>query len=341
MKQITTTGDAGGPLTTQMRDILPYDPNPVLADVKGYGDLARMLAGPQRKDIMNSFTTFMIIPSFFTILLGFMMGAVLSQRIGLENPWPLVAATTFASWAILGFLFCVEVPENHVKNVLAGAGVRIRKMTEECDDPLNLGAMRAARAMADDHLDLRHREAIIALDAVGLGLEDALRKAGPDRDMAARARRSAECAIVSIMAPIDVEGSAEAAIASTLRLEGICSIAPRGSLDVPEVVRSNVELANRALAEHPDMTDACGNSIADLLRTHVPRLLDVRAEAMRTADEQAKPIVEATFMKAFDGVAESIREGMVGIHAKAMDDLVDQVRFMQSNRPTDVLDVAV
>lgn len=100
-----------------------------------------------------------------------------------------------------------------------------------------------------------------------------------------------------------------------------------------------VETAEKALASHPDLLDAQGARIDDLVRTHVPRLLQKHAEAARTATAAEVAEVDAALDKGVDAVRASVQEALAGLHDQAMDELVTELRFLDLRRgvPTDRL----
>jgi hypothetical protein len=100
-----------------------------------------------------------------------------------------------------------------------------------------------------------------------------------------------------------------------------------------------VETAEKALASHPDLLDAQGARVDDLVRTHVPRLLQKHAEAARTATAAEVAEVDAALDKGVDAVRASVQEALAGLHDQAMDELVTELRFLDLRRgvPTDRL----
>lgn len=93
-----------------------------------------------------------------------------------------------------------------------------------------------------------------------------------------------------------------------------------------------VETAEKALASHPDLLDAQGARVDDLVRTHVPRLLQKHAEAARTATAAEVAEVDAALDKGVDAVRASVQEALAGLHDQAMDELVTELRFLDLRR---------
>jgi hypothetical protein len=266
------------------------------------------------------------------------MGLVAAVANGL-NPESLTMLTagvgfpTFmAAWS-----FCMRRGARDTDEITIDAiRDRVIRMTKTCSDPSRKDAMLTAMQIASDQIDKLDRPLLIRLDAVAISLEAALRAAGPDAEATANARDMAEQAIVSIMATVEAKASRIPSATASLALEELCrdmGVGMPASLQPPTArIERILAIARDALETHPDLVDGAGARIDDLIDVHVPRLLSVRAEAVRTASASDLDAVDETFAVAFDKIAASIREGMESIHDSAMDRLATEVRFLSARR---------
>lgn len=253
---------------------------------------------------------------------------------------PAVEATSlpaiFASAFVLagGWLLKGVARENY-DGRLEGIRERIVEMTSKCSDDDRLEPLLAAKALAE-RKDVTDPATLVKLDAVAFSLEASIKAAGPDQRAADHAQDLAERAIVAIMAEAGTRSDHTASRQANLKLEQVCSSVSQGSamtLAAPTARLSRIlTLASRALASHPDMADAGGARIDQLVRVHVPRLISLRAEALETARSQDIEAVDRGFDAAFDSVAASIEEAIGSIHDETMDRLATEMRFLTARR---------
>lgn len=212
---------------------------------------------------------------------------------------------------------------------------RIVELASTCSKDERMEAMLAARALATSQGD-PDAETMAKLDMVAHVLKDAVDAAGPDARAAAEARDLAERTVVAIMSETFVRANDGGVRETQAKLEQICSSLTGGYATNPAAPTARLarvlSIAERALSRHPDMTDAAGARVDRLVRTHVPRLVALRAEALESARAQDIDAVELSFEAAFDGVAASVDEAISSIHDEAMQRLSTEIRFLASRR---------
>lgn len=168
-------------------------------------------------------------------------------------------------------------------------------LAETSTDPATVARTREVAGRAIDDLIRRH-EAILATRAM---------------ETSAMARLEADCAdIVSD----DGNGAPPAPTAPTARIARI------------------VRTAEKVLAERPDLVDDQGARVDDLVRRHVPRLLQRHAEAAATAPLEQVAAVDAELEKGIEDVRRSVESALELAHDEAMDELAKEIRFLALRR---------
>lgn len=102
-----------------------------------------------------------------------------------------------------------------------------------------------------------------------------------------------------------------------------------------------IDTAEKALRTHPSLTDDAGGRIDDLVRVHVPRLLDTHARAAGTAAADEMQAVDAALDEAVELVRTSVEEALSRLHDEATSALTTEIRFLTLRRGTTPLLTAV
>ena len=90
-----------------------------------------------------------------------------------------------------------------------------------------------------------------------------------------------------------------------------------------------IAVARKALARDPDLTDALGTPIADLVETHLPRLMETHRRSQPSVRAQA----DEELQRGLDVVSRAIGESIDELAGRDLDDLRTEVRFLQSRHP--------
>ena len=90
------------------------------------------------------------------------------------------------------------------------------------------------------------------------------------------------------------------------------------------------ELAQRALAIDPDLTDGSGASVRTLIEDHLPRLVERHRKASLTAETREMASVDADLDLGLDEVAQAVGEALEKVRERTRDDLREQVRFLET-----------
>lgn len=330
---LSSTRQALDDLPPEVKDAVWYDPRSMASRPKGVVSSYRnaMLSEDRNQIGMSG-------------AIGFISGTGVStfswMVMSANHVGPAVEAVSltaiFASvFAFAAGSFLKGVVGDSYDGRLKGIRRRIVEMTSKCSDDDRLEPLLAAKAIAE-HRHVTDPATLVKLDAIAFSLEASIKAAGPDQRAADQARDVAERAIVAIMAEAGTRSDHTASRQANLKLEQICSSVSKGStmtLAAPTARLSRIlTLASRALADHPDMVDAGGARIDQLVRVHVPRLISLRAEALETARSQDIEAVDRGFDAAFDSVAASIEEAIGSIHDETMDRLATEMRFLTTRR---------
>lgn len=330
---IITTRQALEALPNEVKDAVWYDPKSMASRPKG---------------VVSAYRNAMLTRNGDTVgmsgAIGFIAGAGASasswiimsaNHVGLAVEATSLAAIFASAFALTGGWFLKAIVRESYDGRLEGIRERIVEMTSKCSDDDRLEPLLAAKAIAE-HRHVTDPATLVKLDAIAFSLEASIKAAGPDQRAADQARDVAERAIVAIMAEAGTRSDHTASRQANLKLEQICSSVSKGStmtLAAPTARLSRIlTLASRALADHPDMVDAGGARIDQLVRVHVPRLISLRAEALETARSQDIEAVDRGFDAAFDSVAASIEEAIGSIHDETMDRLATEMRFLTTRR---------
>ena len=192
-------------------------------------------------------------------------------------------------------------------------------------------------------------ETLIAIDPVLRRYQILESRIGHDGEAIAKARVHAMDSISRIVTDVRArnEGPDEATMLSTF--EDDCLALGDGRdptnptrLLVPSArIARIIDTAERALLAHPDLTDASGARIDDLVRRHVPRLLETHAVAAGTATAEETAGVDATLDEGIEMIRRSVEEGVSQLHDEAMNALTTELRFLALRRGTTPLLTAV
>ena len=206
----------------------------------------------------------------------------------------------------------------------------------------------------DDDLVLKQgtsRPLLFRLDAVLIHLDAALREIGPHEPAIKEATEVARQAFVEIMVRHKKDLEREHAEKDVLtRLRASCQTAVDGRIGdgrnvMPTAPTARigriVETAEKALAAHPNIVDAQGARVDDLIREHVPRLLQRHAEAARTAASQDVAEVDMALEQGVEDVRRSVEEALAQVRDKTMDALSTELRFLALRRGTQPVLTAV
>lgn len=318
------------------RNLMPYVPEVHVEAPKG---LRRSVTLLRREGDLAAMSMFSLVGAGVASLSSMGIVTTLANALDVQALNMVVIATGIPSF-VAGWSFCVRrIARDTDMIAIEAVKNRVVGMTRTCSDPSRKDALLAAMQSANAKMDKVDRPLLIRLDTVAIALEAALRTAGPDVEAANQARDIAERAVVSIMTASGSRASRIPGATASLALEELCrdmGVETPGSLQPPTArIERILSIARDALKTHPDLVDGAGARIDDLIDVHVPRLLSVRAEAVRTASASDLDAVDETFAIAFDKIAASIREGMECIHDSAMDRLVTEVRFLSARRKED------
>lgn len=95
-----------------------------------------------------------------------------------------------------------------------------------------------------------------------------------------------------------------------------------------------ISTAERMLADHPDLVDGQGARVDDLIRIHVPRLLERHRVAAESASAKDLEAVDAQLDAGVEKVRESVQEAANAVHDDAMQALSTELRFLSLRRST-------
>lgn len=327
-------------VSDEARAMLFYDPDNQMVDPTSFRSALRHLGN--EGDIMEvAVFTGTLAPA--AGMFGAMMSVVATVPFT-TNPTVMVTTAATGCAASLCALIrgmIIGNARSNRKTLISGMTERVEKMAVSCTDPELVEVAQAARKLAADGGRTTDLRTLIRLDAVAIALDKAVEAAGPDVVAANHARSTAGKAMAAIMSSVIVEGSTDRAVASARTLEAVCaSMQTETPIGLPAPtarIARILAIAEKALRSHPDIVDANGGRIDDLVRRHVPLLLELRAQAVETARPEALDSVDANFEIAFDAVARSIDEAVSGIHDEAMDALSTQMRFLAARRGDDPL----
>lgn len=330
---LSSTRQALEALPPEVKDAVWYDPRSMASRPEGVVSSYRNAMISEDRDQVG-----------MSGAIGFIAGAGTSgaswiimsaNHVGLAVEAVSLTAIFASAFALAGGCFVKALAREGYDGRLKGIRDRIVELTSKCSDDDRLESLLAAKGLAE-RKDVTDPATLVKLDAVAFSLKASIDAAGPDQRMADHARDVAERAIVAIMAEAGTRSDHTASRQANLKLEQICSSVSKGSamaLAAPTARLSRIlTLASRALADHPDMTDAGGARIDQLVRVHVPRLIALRAEALETARSQDIEAVDRGFDAAFDSVVASIEEAVGSIHDQTMDRLATEMRFLTARR---------
>ena len=147
--------------------------------------------------------------------------------------------------------------------------------------------------------------------------------------------RSIANAIVSQYAPFVPEavgGGADARRATLSRIAGT-DVDTIGARLVYDQTGAHLRaIAERALAEEPDLADATGAPLAPLVRQHLPDLLEAYTAAMRHADAESAAVAERSLAEGLERIRRSVEEALDASRREASDNLLIKVRFLRMRR---------
>lgn len=234
------------------------------------------------------------------------------------------------------------------RNVVSNAKTRVldfaqRKMSSRGDSMPELTDLR--KALGDERLvtSADGRPLLFQLDAVMLNLNGALVEIGPHTAAIEEAEDMALKAVLDILRRHGAELARRHADATVMerlatRLHEVSAgrIGDEGVMPTAPSARISriVETAERGLRTHPDMVDAQGARIDDLVRKHVPRLLQIHADAARTAPASEIAAVDGALDEAVEAVRGSVDEALGRMHDEAMDALRRELHFLALRRGT-------
>jgi hypothetical protein len=190
---------------------------------------------------------------------------------------------------------------------------------------------------------------LIAVDPVLRRYDVLTSRIGHDADAMIKAREHAMNSISRIVADIRVRSAGPDETAMLSSFEDDCLALADGRdptnptrMLVPSArIARIIDTAERALLAHPDLTDASGARIDDLVRRHVPRLLEIHAVAAGTATAEETAGVDATLDEGIEMVRRSVEEGLSRLHDDAMQALSTELRFLALRRGSTPLLTAV
>ncbi len=187
------------------------------------------------------------------------------------------------------------------------------------------------------------REMLFRLDDLALELASVQDEVGDDPDMIRRSRAKAHHSAYRLIERYRDANDAHAAdrrIERFQRFEALCTSIVPEPIDGTTAIRFApsarisriLSTAERMLEKHPDLADDHGGRIDDLIRLHVPRLLDRHREAAATAPTEEVEEVDAKLDLAVETVRLSIEEAAGRVHDEAMDALATELRFLSLRR---------
>lgn len=91
-------------------------------------------------------------------------------------------------------------------------------------------------------------------------------------------------------------------------------------------------IAEKALADEPDLADATGAPLAPLIRQHLPDLLEAYAAAMRHADADSAAAAERSLTEGLERIRRSVEEALDASRREASENLLIKVRFLRMRR---------
>lgn len=201
----------------------------------------------------------------------------------------------------------------------------------------------------DKSPDSPNAAVLIAIDPVLRRYDVLTSRIGHDAEAVAKARDHAMNSISRIVGDIRARSSGPDEAAMLSSFEDDCLALADGRdpthptrLLVPSArIARIIDTAERALLAHPDLTDASGARIDDLVRRHVPRLLETHAVAAGTATAEETAGVDATLDEGIEMIRRSVEEGVSQLHDEAMNALTTELRFLALRRGTTPLLAAV
>jgi len=251
-------------------------------------------------------------------------------------------------WALgsLGLQLPIARSMHHdeLKEQIQAARTRVLNFSQRFKERDGASYMLLFRLMAEPLVveGDAQRPLLLRLDAAMLALRHTLSEVGMHEPSIEKANDMAEATVLRILAQhreqIDAAQTSNDALARLEHALKDAIDAPIGGTTpmVPTAPTARiariVDTAEKALATHPDLVDAQGARVDDLVRRHVPRLLQKHAEAARTASTRDIDGVDAALDHGVDAIRSSVEEAIAGLHDLAMDELVTELRFLSLRR---------
>jgi hypothetical protein len=326
-------------------DVVPYTPNRYLSSPTWNPFDARIR---DRK-----------LSTLFGAMAGTMMGAgtgamtVLISLLGLkvfgiadikpDDVSPLFLAPFGAVGTYGGVVWTIS---NIHKSVTHGAYIRVMNMVYGTDDE----SLKNDFIHAGSLQDTAYVDGVFRMDSIAHKLSEANGKLSTSPEMIAKARAMALDAARTIIGEMKIVKEREAALLhdeSILgELERTIAVATAGPVAAIGDGRGNAPVignarigrliasAENALRIRPDLADSTGARIDDLVRKHLPRLLQTHQDGVEGAPMERLALLDEQLEQGVEIIRQSIEEAIDIMHDGRMSALQTEIRFLATRRRT-------
>jgi hypothetical protein len=283
---------------------------------------------------------------------GTVCGAVLSVIAAVAYPVDMLGtmlAAALVAGPIDAFVNLSKEARLNRRLAMSDAETRARSLIRDASEP-EWHAIIAIMANDDPAVAEARTKMIARLAAVSMKCDEAQRyaKAEPASNAVAleTAKKAARRICAQTVAEIDRIHLAMHGIDPVTRLEMSCqdivegASAPETGMDVRYVGRAHVARivanAERALKLDPDLVDDTGARIDDLVRRHVPRLLQRHADATMMADVSALEVIDRDLDEGVEHVRVSVEEALSRLQGDHRQALQTEIGFLRLRRGNDI-----
>lgn len=283
---------------------------------------------------------------------GAVCGVVLSMIAAVAYPVDMLAtllAGALAAGPIDAFVNLSKDARLNRRLAVSDAETRARGLITSASEP-EWHAIIAIMANDDPAVAEARTRMIARLAAISIKYDEAQRYAKTDHASNTvaleTAKKAARRICAQTVAEIDRIHLATHGIDAVTRLEMSCQdivegdSAPETGMDVRYVGRAHVARivanAERALKLDRDLVDDTGARIDDLVRRHVPRLLQRHADAAMMADVSALEGIDRDLDEGVEHVRASVEEALTrlqGDHRQALETEIGFLKLRRGSKP--------
>lgn len=324
-------------------DVMPYTPSRYLSNPTWNPFDARIrdrklstLFGAMGGTMMGAGTGAMTV---LISLFGIKMLGIADIRP--DDVSPLLLAPFGAAGTYGGVIWSIS---NIHRSVTQGAYLRAFGLTNQTPDE----SLKNDFLYAGSLQDPAYVEGIFRMDSIARKLCEAKDKLSTSTEMLDKARTMAIDAARTIVEDMKVVKKRDAALLhdeSVLgELERTCAIATAGPVGAIGDGRGNAPVignarigrliasAENALRIRPDLADSTGARIDDLVRKHLPRLLQTHQDGVEGAPMERLALLDEQLEQGVEIIRQSIEEAIDIMHDGRMSALQTEIRFLATRR---------